>query len=289
MHNAVRPQREQPRFLRRWQCGADAAEIGIRNASAMTNAAVVARRAAVVHLRQDRGSPDGHDAVIKFLRQRVAHILLHAGHLHRRQKFSVRQLRQPFRLAADARERFHVVVPRRDVRVPNGPVNRDAILQVGFKIQIAPAVALPAPGYGFPAHLPAANPRKFLVGIGGIRIFLVADEKLVGIFVASVVTLALHRLRAGALRAIVPAPILQLPHRNMLDVIALRQNGAPRFQHQHPQPFFRELLRRPAPGNSRTDNDRIIGICRRHVPLAPCPTRPRARRPASRSHVARRE
>src|SRR5262249_50839583 len=145
--------------------------------------------------------------------------LLRAGHFHGRQEFSIGQLRQALSLAADAGEFLHVVVPRRDIGIANRPIHRDAVFEVGCKVQIAPAIALAAPRDGLAADLAPANPRKMFAGIVSVGIVYVADEEFIRILIASVVTLALHVLRSGALRANVPVAILQLPDRGVLDVV----------------------------------------------------------------------
>ena len=99
-----------------------------------------------------------------------------------------------------------------------------------------------------------------LAGSGGVRIFQVIDEKFVGVFVASVINLALNRLRALAFRAIVPSAIFQVVHRNVLDVVLLRNDGAARFQDQRVQSFFGKLFRRPAAGDARAHDDRVVSI-----------------------------
>src|SRR2546421_2126452 len=197
----------------------------------MTHAAVVTRGAAFVHARQDRGAPDGHDAIVEVFGDCVAHILLDARHFHGRQKLAVGKLRQTFSLTADASELFDVVVPRRDVRVANGPIDSDALFQVGLEVQIAPAIALAPPKKRFTADLTPANPGKMLAGIGGIWILDIVHKEFAGILVASVITLALDVLDALALRAFVPPAILKLPNGNVLDVIALGNDAAARLKH----------------------------------------------------------
>src|SRR5437660_597923 len=160
-------------------------------------------------------------------------------------------MRQAFGLATDAGKLFHVDVPGSDFRVANRPINGDSFLLVGFEIEVAPAVTLAAPQNGFSADLPAANPGKMFTGREGVRIFLVVDEKLVRILIACVVTLPLNRLGALALGAIVPATMLEFPHGNVLDIIALGDDAAARFKDQRIQSFFREFLGGPAAGDSR--------------------------------------
>src|SRR6059058_355893 len=193
----------------------------------------------------------------------IAEIHFHASHLHRREEFSVRELRQAFGLAADAGKLFDVVVPGREVRIADRPIRSDSLFQVGLKVEIAPAIALPSPGDGFAANLAAANPGKVFSGGRGIGIVRVANKKLMGVFVARVVAFALDVLGALAFGAIVPVAILQLPDGNVLDVVALRNDGAASFEDQRVQAFFSKFFRGPAPGNSRANNNRVVG-CSRH-------------------------
>ena len=179
MNHAVRTNGKLAGFHRSGKRGIQAAEIRLRDASAVTNAAIMACGAPFVHASEHGRAANGEDAVIESFCQGVPEVLLDAGHFHRREKFPVRKLRQPLGLAADSCELFHVVVPRRDIRVANRPVNRDAFLCVGLKIEIAPAIRLAAPGDRFAANLASANPGKMLSGIAGVRIFGVVDEKFV--------------------------------------------------------------------------------------------------------------
>src|SRR5271154_3261371 len=172
----------------------------------MAHATIVAGGTAFVHLRKNGAAADGHHtAVVEMLRNRFLHNALRAIHFHRRKKFPVRELREAFGLATYAGEFFDVVVPRRDVLIANRPIYGDTVAQVGFEIQIAPAITLAAPDDGFAANLAAANPCERLSGIGGERIFEIVDEELAGILVAGIVTLALDRLDAPAFFTPVPA------------------------------------------------------------------------------------
>src|SRR5262249_38590368 len=153
-----------------------------------------------------------HDAIIKIPGNRFPEVTLDAGHLHRREKTSVRELRQSLPLAADPRQIFPIVIPGGDLRVTDGPLNGNPLFLSGLEIEIAPAIALAAPHDGFSSDLAAANPGKMLSGIAGVRVFLVVDEELMGIFVAGVVALALDRLRTLALVAIVPAAMFEFPN-----------------------------------------------------------------------------
>src|SRR6476661_7998865 len=120
MNDAVRPHSETAGFLRGGKRRTQAAEIGARDAAAVAHATIVAGSAAFVDARQNRGTANGKDAVVKVFGQRGAEILFDASQFHGREKFSVRELRQSLGLAADAREFLDVVVPRGDVRVADG-------------------------------------------------------------------------------------------------------------------------------------------------------------------------
>src|ERR1700730_17853404 len=151
-----------------------------------------------------------------------------------------------------------MVVPRGDVGIADRPIHRDAFFQGAFKIEIAPAIALAPPGEGLSPNLPTANPGKLCSRGGGIRIVHVADEEFVRVFIASVIDLALDRLRPLALGAIVPAAILELPHGNVLDIVLLRDNGAPGFEDQCVQAPLGQLFGRPTTRYPRTNNDCVI-------------------------------
>src|SRR5713101_3380468 len=151
---------------------------------------VVAGGASLVDAGEHGRTADGQHAIIEIFGERSLEVQFNAGHFHRRKKFSIRKLRQAFGLAADASELFDVVVPGSDVRVANGPIDGDSLFQIGFKIEIAPAITLAAPEDGLSADLAAANPGKMFSGFEGVRIVLVADKKLVRVFIASIVTLA---------------------------------------------------------------------------------------------------
>src|SRR5580700_7157447 len=192
----------------------------------MANTAVVAGGATFVDLREDGGATDGHHAaVVKMFWNGVAENFFRAVHLHGRQEFRVRKMRESFGLTADAGKFFDVVVPGFNVFVANGPIHRDTVAIIGCKIQIAPAVALAAPDDGFSTDLATANPSKGFAGIRGEGIFKIADEKLAGVFVTGVIALTLDGLLAFAFGARVPAAKFEFPCGDVLDVIALWNDG----------------------------------------------------------------
>src|ERR1035438_4170728 len=116
---------------------------------------------ALVHFGEHGGAADGHNAVVEILGETVAEIELRAIHFHGRQEMAVRQVRQTFGLAADTGEIFYIAVPGLDIGVADGPIYGVSFFQVGFEVEIAPAIALASPGNRFSADLASANPREF--------------------------------------------------------------------------------------------------------------------------------
>src|SRR6266849_6116610 len=150
----------------------------------MTGTAIVARRAAVVRASENRDAANGHDAIFReVLGDGILDGQFGAIHLHGRQELAVGELGQTLGLAADADEILDVIVPRSNILVANGPVDSDALAQIGLEVQIAPAIALAAPHDGATADVTAPNPEKGLAGIRGGGIFNVIDGKLVGVCV----------------------------------------------------------------------------------------------------------
>src|SRR5690606_32724864 len=60
-------------------------------------------------------------------------------------EFAVGQLRQTFTSTCDTSVALHIVIPGRHVFIANGPVHRDTLAQVGFKVLGAQTIALAAP------------------------------------------------------------------------------------------------------------------------------------------------
>ncbi len=218
----------------------------------------MARGAAAVCARQNGGAADGHPPFAReVLGDRIADHELCARHRHRRQEFSVRQLRQLFGLAAHSDEVLDVVVPRSDVLVADGPINGDLFARIGLKIQVAPAIALPAPHDGPAAHVPAANPQEGLVRRRGVGVFLVVYEELARPFVQRV-AFFLNRLLVGHAPAVFHAPKTQLPDGHMLRVVFFGIDRAARLKNERVQPLLRELFGGPATGDSRADDNRVV-------------------------------
>src|SRR5258708_10427865 len=222
----------------------------------------MASGAALVDFGQDGSAADGHDAVVVMLGERFAEILLDAGHFHWWKKFTVGELRHAVGWAANSRELFDVVVPGREIGITNRPIHRDAVLEVGFEVEVAPAVALASPGKGLAADLTPADPGKMFSRIAGVGIFGILNEELVGVLVAGVIALALNVLRFGALFPFVPAAKFQFPRRDVLDIILFGLDGAASFQNQRVEALFGKFFGSPTAGDSRSNDDCVITWCR---------------------------
>src|SRR5437879_354252 len=114
-------------------------------------------------------------------------------------------------------------------------------------------------------------------GREGIGIFFVIHEKLVRIFIASVVALALNGLRFLTLGATVPAAMLEFPHGNVFHIVTFGNDATSRFENERVEALFRKFLGGPAAGDSRADYNCVIGCgchgCLNHsASPAPGPT-----------------
>ena len=169
-HHAVGPEGQAAGGFRRGQGRVDGAEVAAGAAAAVAGTAVVAGSAALVIACEHRGTADGHaPGSAERALDRVAHVLLDARHRHRRQENSVRNLRQPLGLSADADEGLHVVVPGGDVGVADGPVDAVAVAGVGLEVEVAQPVALARPHDRAAPHLAPADPEEGLLRVAGVR------------------------------------------------------------------------------------------------------------------------
>ena len=170
-------------------------------------------------------------AAAERLRDALLHLALEAVHLHRRQELAVGQLRQAVAAAADAGKALDVVVPRRDVRVADRPVDGDAVARVGLEVEVAPAVRLPPPEQRAAADVIAAHPVEALdlaVGILDVVDEPVRRRRMRG--VAGAVLLLLLR-EVGAREAVAARELPALHHRGrivgMLHVAAALEDERP--------------------------------------------------------------
>src|SRR5258708_35810019 len=101
----------------------------------MTNTAVMARGPPFVYAGQNRGTADGHDAIVEIFRQGIAKILFDTGHLHRRGESAAGEERPSFGLGASSCEIFHQSQTRRQIPVTKPPKPGDALPAVCFEVE----------------------------------------------------------------------------------------------------------------------------------------------------------
>src|SRR5690606_5633730 len=176
---------------------------------------------------------------------------------HRLQEFAIRQLRQPLRLPRDTGELFHVGVPRRDVLVADRPIDAVAVPRVRFKVEIAPAIALPAPQHRASTQDVAAHPVE--------RFLLVHDVRVETIVVPELPVLFFKPTEAAldGVVALVNLPVavvaeLVAPGRLVLAlVVAYVLDLPPALEYQRLQSFFGQFLCRPASGYPGANDNRV--------------------------------
>jgi hypothetical protein len=217
-----------------------------------------------VRLRQVRGPSHDHRAAAEGLRDPFLDLLLQAVHLHGRQELAVGQLWKSVTAAADAGEPLGVVVPGRDVLVPDRPVDAVAVARVRLEVEIAPAVRLAAPQQRSAADVIPAHPVEALDF--GVGVLDVVDEPVrrrrVGRVAGAGLLFLLGEIRRR--EAVAAGELPALHHRGgivgMLDV-------APAFEHERAQPFLRQLLGRPTSADARSDDDGVVGAFGRAASL----------------------
>src|SRR5688500_20171008 len=83
-------------------------------------------------------------------------------HLHRGLKRAVGQMRKTHRLSAYPDESLDVVVPWRNVRIPNRPIDAVAVACVCLEVEVAPPVNLASPDDRLASDLARTKPVKRL-------------------------------------------------------------------------------------------------------------------------------
>ena len=105
----------------------------------------------------------------------------------------------------------------------------------------------------------AAQKQVGLVGRRGVGILEVVDEELRVPLVADVLLpLAMHLF----VLAVAHPAKLHVPHRHVLDVVLLRNDGPAGFEHQRLEPLLDQLLGGPSAGDPRANDDGIVGVGR---------------------------
>src|SRR3954471_10112989 len=162
-------------------------------AAALAMAAVMTGGAAIVFLGENRCAPDGDAALGPALLDGALQQALAADHLHAGQETAIGQLRQVFISAADADERFDLVIVRCQLFITDRPVVAVTVMARRFEIIIREAITLAAPHNRAPADLATAYPIEGLVGGRCVRVVYVINEELIAVLVTGI-TFGLHRL-----------------------------------------------------------------------------------------------
>src|SRR3990170_16654 len=148
-----------------------------------------------------------------------------------------------------------VIVPGRDFRITDGPIDGDAVPRVRLEVHWTPAVTLAAPHQRATTNLIAAVPvEAFYLGVGRILIRCPEGEILL---VERIIPLEngihlLHGARAAAAMRILPRML------GGIDVILDVLDVASPFEEQNAKASFGELLGGPAARDPGSDDDRIV-------------------------------
>src|SRR5689334_16058681 len=164
-------------------------------------------------------------------------------------------MRQPALLACDADELFDVRIPGCEVGVSDRPIHPMAVLHVRLEIEIAPPPAGASPNQTAAAELISANPAKGLPIVGVIGMLAILDEEVLCCLSERVV-LALDRVVARVDLGLALATMRKLPRlRPLRDVVLSVLDVSTALDQQCTQAVLGQLLRRPATGDSRADDD----------------------------------
>src|SRR6185436_17465026 len=239
-----------------------AAEVGAVRATADAEVAVLTR-ASLRAVRERRGQVcDAADRqlALELVRHRLLQMSLDAIELHGRQEFAIGELWQSLRAAADADEALDVVVPRRDLGIAHRPVDSDSVLCVRPEVDVAPAIAMPAPQDGAAADVVTADPIEALDL--SVRMLGVVDEpvlrRLRQVPAACGDGLSLQVFIRGT------AAVRQFPEiLGRCGIVAVLDVAAA-VQHQRLETLLGQLFGGPAAGDSGTDDDRVVESVLRH-------------------------
>ena len=238
-----------------------AAEIGPEGAAPGAAVAVLAggtsqRLLLVGRGGQVRHPAHGHMPTAELLGHFALEMRLDAVQLHRWLQLLVRQMRpRPQVLAAHANVTLHVIVPRLDVLVADGPVNGDALPCVGAEVQFAPTVAVLAPGDGAPTDVVAPYPVKALGLLVGV--VNVLGEKMLGGFAdeaAAHLDMVLLLFGGGEAAVVGEVPRLGVHGRVVLYML----DHAAFFEDEGLQALLAKLLGGPAPADAGADDDGVV-------------------------------
>ncbi len=261
----MRPQRHVAGLLRCRQRARVAAEVGAERTTA--NALIAAlTHAALRAVRQRRGhvrdAPD-REAASELLFHRLLEMQLDAIELHRRLKLAVGELRQAFRLAAHADERLHVVVPGRDIRVADRPIDAMPVLRIRREIDVAPPIALARPHERAPADVIAAHPIEALdLDVGIVD---VVDEPVLRCLRDRIPGPSLNALPLEIVSSRSSA-VFELPRVFRGGRILAVPHHAATFEHERLEAFFGELLRGPPAAHPSAYDDGVVSVLVHQTP-----------------------
>ena len=260
--NAVRLKRHVAGVVGCDQRGAVGRHVGAERTAAHAKVAALARAPSEFdllfgRLGQVRRAADGDPALRESSFDPGFEILLDNVEIHRRLEDAVRQVGQTLCGAADTHPALDIIVPRRNVGIADRPVSADALLGVGFEIQIAPAIALPAPGDRTTANMIAANPVEAVHF--GVGMFVILHEPVVPLIVDRVAgallleIVLLHLVERRAAARIAEVPRVFCEGRVILAVFDL----AAALEHECLETFFAQVLRSPSAGEAAAHHDRV--------------------------------
>ncbi len=240
-----------------------AREVRAVGTAAVAEVAALAGAAPVVGPRQH--GHVAHDQVPAGERRRdaLSQVLLEAVHLEGWQQVALGKLGESGFLATDADEGLHAVVPGREVRVAQRPVDPDSFLEVGFEVEVAPPEAVARPEERAPAHLVAPEPMERLELLVGM--IDVLHQEVLHVLAEQEGQLALDGIVLQVLLrgqvAVRKLPGIEAGGGIVLDV---RDRAAP-LQHERAQPGLGQLLGCPSSGHAGAHDDRVVGLRVYHV------------------------
>src|SRR5690606_24691537 len=120
-------------------------KIGTIWAAPTTPISILALSPTVVWLCKVSHSTNNHISPRKFLFYSAFYMLFNTVEFHRRQKMTIRQLRETQCLTTDTRKFFNIGIPRLNVFVSDGPIYTVTIFRICLKVEIAPSISLLSP------------------------------------------------------------------------------------------------------------------------------------------------
>ena len=199
------------------------------------------------------GSTNDHLAgtlVIFF--QSLGTIFLYTGHVHGRQKLSIRKLNQSVSVATDTCKPFYIVIPGLYLFVAEWPVNSNAVFGIGLKVKVTPTITLSSPHQGAPSYMVSAEPVvSFYLCVWAFLIF----HPIIEIGLIKRVVAFKHRIIFDHLLCSGPAvwevPCFFVCVHIVFDVF----NVSASLQQQHFQSFFCQFLGSPASADARAHHN----------------------------------